>query len=95
MFYLELCAPFPQVLLHIKTEKGMGYPPAMAASDKMHGVAKFDVATGKQFKGKGGGPLSLTSVFANELVKLAEDDPTVHAATFTHARARARTRRGV
>jgi len=65
------------VLLHIKTEKGMGYPPAMAASDKMHGVAKFDVATGKQFKGKGGGPLSLTSIFANELVKFAEDDPTV------------------
>jgi len=55
----------------------MGYPPAMSASDKMHGVAKFDVATGKQFKGKGGGPPPLTSVFANELVKFAEDDPTV------------------
>ena len=23
------------ILLHIKTEKGMGYPPAMAASDKV------------------------------------------------------------
>ena len=40
-----------QVLLHIRTEKGMGYPPAMAASDKYHGVAKFNVATGKQHKG--------------------------------------------
>lgn len=49
----------------------------MSASDKMHGVAKFDVATGKQFKGKGGGPLPLTSVFANELVKFAEEDPSV------------------
>ena len=39
------------VLLHLKTEKGYGYQPAMTASDKMHGVAKFDVATGKQFKG--------------------------------------------
>lgn len=29
----------------------MGYPPAMAASDKYHGVAKFNVATGKQHKG--------------------------------------------
>ncbi|KAH8069003.1 transketolase [Aureococcus anophagefferens] len=38
------------VLLHIKTEKGYGYAPAMQASDKMHGVAKFDVATGKQFR---------------------------------------------
>jgi 1-deoxy-D-xylulose-5-phosphate synthase len=36
------------VLLHVKSVKGKGYPPAEAASDKMHGVAKFDVATGKQ-----------------------------------------------
>ena len=36
------------VLLHIKTEKGYGYPPAEAASDKYHGVPKFDVATGKK-----------------------------------------------
>jgi 1-deoxy-D-xylulose-5-phosphate synthase len=64
------------VLLHIKTEKGMGYPPAMSASDKMHGVAKFDVATGKQFKSKSAAP-SFTSIFANELVKVAEDDPAV------------------
>ena len=39
------------VLLHLKTQKGMGYAPAMSASDKMHGVAKFDITTGKQFKG--------------------------------------------
>lgn len=64
------------VLLHLKTEKGMGYPPAMGASDKMHGVGKFDVATGKQVKSKPGAP-SLTSVFANELVKIAEDDQKV------------------
>merc|ERR1719478_1396055 len=48
--------PGKPVLLHLKTEKGFGYAPAMAASDKMHGVAKYDVATGKQFKGKGGKP---------------------------------------
>ena len=36
------------VLLHIKSIKGKGYPPAEAASDKYHGVAKFDVASGKQ-----------------------------------------------
>ena len=68
--------PGKPVLLHLKTEKGFGYAPAMAASDKMHGVAKYDVATGKQFKGKGGQP-SYTSVFANELVKIAEQDPSV------------------
>lgn len=36
------------VLLHVKTTKGKGYAPAEAASDKYHGVAKFDVASGKQ-----------------------------------------------
>lgn len=46
-----VCVFVVQVLLHIRTEKGMGYPPAMAASDKYHGVAKFNVATGKQHKG--------------------------------------------
>jgi 1-deoxy-D-xylulose-5-phosphate synthase len=34
------------VLLHVKSVKGKGYPPAEAASDKYHGVAKFDVASG-------------------------------------------------
>jgi 1-deoxy-D-xylulose-5-phosphate synthase len=68
------------VLLHLKTEKGYGYQPAMIASDKMHGVAKFDVATGKQFKGAPPAPgappkpASLTTIFANELCRLAEND---------------------
>ena len=38
------------ILLHLKTNKGHGYPPAENASDKMHGVGKFDVATGVQVK---------------------------------------------
>jgi len=71
------------VLLHLKTEKGYGYQPAMTASDKMHGVAKFDVATGKQFKGAppppgaSPKPASLTTVFANELCRIAETDRDV------------------
>lgn len=40
------------VLIHIITEKGRGYLPAETASDKMHGVAKYDPATGKQQKPK-------------------------------------------
>ena len=35
-------------LIHAITEKGRGYAPAENSSDKMHGVAKFDVATGAQ-----------------------------------------------
>lgn len=41
------------MLIHIITEKGHGYEPAVAASDKMHGVAKYDIITGKQNKPKG------------------------------------------
>ena len=40
------------VLTHLITEKGHGYEPAVAASDKMHGVAKYDIITGKQTKPK-------------------------------------------
>lgn len=42
------------VLIHIVTEKGRGYLPAESASDKMHGVGKYDPLTGKQQKKKGG-----------------------------------------
>jgi len=64
------------VLLHIKTTKGFGYPPAEAASDRMHGVAKFDIATGVQQKGKAAAP-SLTSIFANSLIDAATEDRAV------------------
>src|SRR3546814_11407845 len=38
------------VLIHCVTQKGKGYEPAETAADKYHGVAKFDVVTGKQAK---------------------------------------------
>ena len=55
------------VLLHIKTDKGKGYPPAEAASDKYHGVPKFDVATGKKFSVSSKTP-SYTAIFAESLI---------------------------
>ena len=132
------------VLLHIKSTKGKGYPPAEAASDKVltlsihrsthpltppidtptsadetrlsiplislstllitlsipiislvitlsntnnpslnttvisqyHGVAKFDVASGKQ-KSSPAKTMSFTNVFANSLIAIAETDPKV------------------
>jgi len=64
------------VLLHIKTEKGKGYPPAEQASDKMHGVGKFELGTGVQFKGKASAP-SFTSIFANSLIDAATEDRAV------------------
>jgi 1-deoxy-D-xylulose-5-phosphate synthase len=68
------------VLVHVVTHKGKGYAPAEAAADKYHGVAKFDVVTGEQAKGKAGPP-SYTKVFAQELIKRAEIDPRVVAVT--------------
>jgi len=69
------------VLLHIKTEKGYGYPPAEAASDKYHGVPKFDVSTGRKLSGPSKGVPSYTSVFADSLIDIAASDRSVVAIT--------------
>ena len=68
------------VLVHVVTQKGKGYPPAEAAADKLHAVAKFDVVSGKQAKAKANAP-SYTRVFAEELIKRAERDPKIVAIT--------------
>jgi 1-deoxy-D-xylulose-5-phosphate synthase len=70
-------APWP-VLIHVVTEKGKGYPPAEAAADRMHGVVKFDPATGKQLKAKSP-TLSYTQYFAESLIREAEADSKVVA----------------
>ncbi len=69
------------VLVHVVTKKGKGYAPAEAAADKYHGVVKFDVITGKQDKGPGGGPPAYQNVFGETLAKLAETDPKICAIT--------------
>ena len=68
------------VLIHALTRKGKGYAPAERASDKYHGVAKFDVITGEQKKPVSNAP-SYTKVFAEALVREAEEDPRVVAIT--------------
>ncbi|MCK7610881.1 1-deoxy-D-xylulose-5-phosphate synthase [Roseibium sediminicola] len=68
------------VLIHAVTQKGKGYAPAEGAKDKYHGVAKFDVVTGKQAKPKANAP-SYTNVFATSLIKEAETDDKVVAIT--------------
>ena len=61
------------ILIHTITKKGKGYEPAEKASDKYHGVSKFDVITGKQKKSPSKTP-SYTRVFANTLIQHAERD---------------------
>ncbi len=69
------------VLVHVVTKKGHGYAPAEAAADKYHGVVKFDVVTGKQDKGPGGGPPAYQNVFGETLAKLADTDDRIVAIT--------------
>lgn len=68
------------VLIHAVTEKGHGYGPAEASSDKYHGVSKFDVVTGEQFKPKANAP-SYTNVFAKALIAEAGEDDKIVAIT--------------
>ncbi len=68
------------VLIHVVTQKGKGYAPAEAASDKYHGVSKFDVITGAQAKATPNAP-SYTRVFADALIEEANHDDKVVAIT--------------
>jgi len=68
------------ILVHVVTQKGKGYAPAEASSDKYHGVSKFNVLTGEQKKGAAGPP-SYTKVFAEALISEAERDEKVVAIT--------------
>ena len=64
------------ILIHAVTKKGKGYKPAEDSTDKYHGVGKFNVITGEQSKSSTNLP-SYTKVFANTLVKHAENDTKI------------------
>ena len=64
------------ILIHIKTQKGKGYSFAEKSDDKYHGVSKFNIKTGIQQKSDSKVP-SYTKVYANTLVKHAENDSKI------------------
>jgi 1-deoxy-D-xylulose-5-phosphate synthase len=68
------------ILIHAITQKGKGYAPAEASSDKYHGVAKFNVTSGEQHKTPSNAP-SYTKVFANALIAEAGEDDKIVAVT--------------
>ena len=68
------------ILVHAITQKGRGYAPAEAATDKLHAVSRFNVVTGEQVKAPPGPP-SYTNVFAHALIAEAEANPKVVAIT--------------
>ncbi|QWF77261.1 1-deoxy-D-xylulose-5-phosphate synthase [Amycolatopsis sp. CA-230715] len=66
------------VIVHVVTEKGHGYPPAVSdEADQMHQTDPIDPATGKP-KPKG---RSWTAVFGDELAKIGEERSDVVAIT--------------
>jgi 1-deoxy-D-xylulose-5-phosphate synthase len=66
------------VLLHVLTQKGRGYQPALDLQKKFHGLGPYDPETGET---KPAGQLTYAEVFANTLVQLADKDERIVAIT--------------
>jgi len=65
------------VLLHILTQKGRGFQPALDGQKKFHGLGPYDPETGKTPDGS----TTYAEVFANTLADLAAKDPRIVAIT--------------
>lgn len=64
------------VLVHVHTIKGKGYRFAEQEPERFHGIAPFEVATGKELKPSG---LSFSSVFGETLTDLARENQKICA----------------
>ncbi len=65
-------------IIHVQTKKGKGYSFAEQNPGAYHGVSRFNIATGQPVSTSGE---SFSSVFGQELVRLAEEDPRICAIT--------------
>ena len=66
------------VLLHVLTQKGKGFQPALDKQKKFHGLGPYDPETGET---KPAGQVTYSEVFANTLVELANHDEKIVAIT--------------
>jgi len=66
------------VLLHLITQKGRGFQPALDRQKKFHGLGPYDPETGKT---PSAGQRTYSEVFAETLVKLANDNDRIVAIT--------------
>lgn len=66
------------VLLHVLTQKGKGFEPALQKQKKFHGLGPYDPETGETVPA---GQRTYSEVFADTLVKLAKIDDKVVAIT--------------
>jgi 1-deoxy-D-xylulose-5-phosphate synthase len=67
------------VVVHVKTIKGKGYPPAEARPDRFHGTGPFNVGSGERKSPAVG--TTYTDAFGEALVRLAERDGRIVAIT--------------
>jgi 1-deoxy-D-xylulose-5-phosphate synthase len=66
------------VLLHVLTQKGRGFQPALDGQKKFHGLGPYDPETGKT---AASGLPTYAEVFANTLSDMASKDPRIVAIT--------------
>ena len=66
------------VMIHVVTEKGKGYEPAIRHPARFHGTGPFDIETGLPKKSSA---VSWTNVFSTVMVKLGARNPRVCAVT--------------
>ena len=66
------------VVIHVKTKKGKGYPPAENNPGEYHGISRFDIETGNP---EVSADKCYSTVFGKELVRLAEKDDRICAVT--------------
>ena len=68
------------IVVHVRTQKGRGYPPAETDVEKrLHDVSTFDPTTGRSAKTSGGA--TYTQVFSDTMLELAEQHDNLVALT--------------
>ncbi|MGN0317958.1 MAG: 1-deoxy-D-xylulose-5-phosphate synthase, partial [Lachnospira sp.] len=67
------------VIVHVVTQKGHGYKPAVNNPSKFHGIGPFDIKTGKEINKSF--ELTWSDVFSNSILGIARKDKSVVAIT--------------
>ncbi|MBE2280047.1 MAG: 1-deoxy-D-xylulose-5-phosphate synthase [Ignavibacteriaceae bacterium] len=68
------------ILIHTITQKGKGYAPAEAHTQRLHASTPFDKLTGKAYKA-GPTPPAYTKIFGETLAEIIEINPSISAIT--------------
>lgn len=63
------------VFVHVKTEKGKGYHPALENKEKFHGIAPFNPETGEVSPGT----TTYSNIFGKKIVEIAEKEKDIYA----------------